>query len=254
MHNTGQRVTYKDCEGIDVFLLKNEKPTAECLFFISNLRQHLTSSAVFRRHPLWLHRSPLTMRASASTISVGAFLLALLVPSVRAQDCAPALYRDLESGGCQYCPDGFTAPVGSTSIDQCDLPYCEAGQQPSYNSITGKNDGPCVSCPLPGQYSYAGFPECLSCQAGFIPNADKSYCDYCPESTYEEGGICVDCPGGAASQIGSTSVSQCQIAQCPPGQGQYIGSTECAPCQLDSFSPGGTGGCQQCGRGSEANA
>jgi hypothetical protein len=193
------------------------------------------------------------MRPSVSTLSAGAFLLALFVPSVSAQDCAPALYRDPESGGCQSCPDGFTAPVGSTSIDRCDLTYCQAGQQPSFNIATGKTDGPCVSCPLPDQYSYPGFPKCLSCEAGFVPNAEKSYCDFCPASTYADGGVCVDCPGGASSPVASTSISQCLIADCPAGQGQSIGSTVCAPCQLDSYSLGGTGGCQQCGRGSEAN-
>jgi hypothetical protein len=202
------------------------------------------------------------MRASVSTLAVGAFLfLALLVPSTSAQDlCPPSTYRDGDGGACVDCPVGFSSPAGSIDISDCRSPCvagsyfddngrcttCPTGTTSLAGSVGSANCG--LDCP-PGQADEFGRDECRECTNFGVSAGGVSGCSYCGEGEAAFSGtfcrpcdpgsykrsdmnFCENCGQGFTSTTGAT---RCDFVSCEPGfgidtNGDGFGTLACQPC------------------------
>ena len=144
--------------------------------------------------------------------------------------CGPGTYSkklaSTTSSDCISCPpEAPISQAGSTSKDQCTVPFCDPGQ------TTGANQLACSTpCPAgfyclagqktpcePGRYQpLTGRDSCLECGPGrfsLVSGAtDNATCINCPRSTYSiaSSGVCTLCTVGKQTVSDeSTSSSDC---------------------------------------------
>ena len=165
-------------------------------------------------------------------------------------------YYSLDVTNCQACPPKSFSEFGSRVVDDC---LCAAGM---YKAPFGCDDCPANShsdyasnhindCKCNSGYMGRGETGCLQCDTesstwrtedlcyGFddcIPDAD-AICD-CKEGYYGDGEECIQCPGGADSPQGTSSVQGCQCII-----GTYQEGQDCISCPSHSttLQPGSTG-------------
>eukprot|EP01045_Picozoa_sp_COSAG04_P013969 COSAG04_NODE_1020_length_8729_cov_2.983082_3_plen_1985_part_00 len=133
----------------------------------------------------------------------------------------------------------------------------------------------CSDCPA-GTYGPAAgmFLQCVPCEAGTNPAADRTSCEDCIIGKFDSGTACEDCAAGtAASAAQQTECAVCaagkfsaagasapgvdECADCPAGQfdDDNSAATDCVACATgQSSDPGASvesGGCSECSAGWE---
>eukprot|EP00201_Polytomella_parva_P009284 CAMPEP_0175067188 /NCGR_PEP_ID=MMETSP0052_2-20121109/16948_1 /TAXON_ID=51329 ORGANISM="Polytomella parva, Strain SAG 63-3" /NCGR_SAMPLE_ID=MMETSP0052_2 /ASSEMBLY_ACC=CAM_ASM_000194 /LENGTH=536 /DNA_ID=CAMNT_0016334019 /DNA_START=580 /DNA_END=2187 /DNA_ORIENTATION=+ len=215
-------------------------------------------------------------------------------------------YENVVSGGqCQFCQPGFYAdsagmsrclpcPAGSYSSDYgatyCTLcPLGQSSYQGNYDdrsvasnkeTVSTFNDNPnfnfqnrlaaapnCVSNPFGYFTDTFGLPLPLPCRTGTYALQGQSYCQLCPEGSYQSNFAsdrCVGCPVGTAQSLqGAFKCTTCTAGTFSIGAGAQPtavgaatvpGQTACTPCGLGYYQPSsGTDTCIACAAGTYAD-
>jgi hypothetical protein len=143
--------------------------------------------------------------------------------------------HSLVNGSCIVCPAGFECSAGiampclpSQYQQRSNQTSCLSCPAYSYHTSFGStsiNDCVCE----PGLYMHNS--ECIPCEIGMacFNNSHTS----CSSNTYQDvyqQPTCKQCPKGAESAAGSSSVSDCQ---CPSGE--YLSNSQCLACPIGHF-------------------
>ena len=133
---------------------------------------------------------------------------------------------------CQLCADGYTTiALGASLLTDCI--QCSGGKY----GLGGK----CFDCSI-GQYQDTlGSISCKQCDSGKTTlttgvtfNTD---CQLCPEGSYEQGNICLQCAIGYYQDIkGSTSCILCPITTSTNNQFGTVSLDGCLPCPVGTYS------------------
>lgn len=181
---------------------------------------------------------------------------------------------------CTACPDGYTAPAGSTSIEDCyshPIQYTISyqsnnGLNQTYNQNVYYNDAFTTATKTGTGFTRAGYIidrwEVVSGGTNtftdydtnshlYYTNPGRDYAHYidvvnttlrakwkiCPEGTYEFGDICRDCPDNYTSYEGAATIDECFLYHCD--EGYHIEHGECVDdvktCVVPN-APNATGG------------
>ena len=180
-------------------------------------------------------------------------------------------------GNILVCPDGGFSANGSIFLTNCtcnsgyylSIPEDQKWEQTSNNlymdflnvSVDGGDgswsckskcvDVQCAQCGF-GRFSAAGVTACTSCPPHATTQRQTSVslseC-VCEARYYQEGQVCVACPGDMTSPQASTSVDNCSLS-CPEHSSAVIGSTLFTSCLCNPGWTGADGGpCIACNSG-----
>ena len=132
--------------------------------------------------------------------------------------------------------------VSLNTLSDCNTFPCQLGFSCDYK----RHSLHCVPC-AEGQVGLDGI-TCSLCQPGEQPNAARSACEPCSNSTHSRFGFkCIKCSVNTVPAVIAGRASTC--TSCPPGSGT-VDSEHCTPCTgMREASPEGK--CEQCQAGSQ---
>ena len=139
---------------------------------------------------------------------------------------------------------------------------CTEGKEPnSEQPVVPTGCAPCE----PGESSPFGL--CKPCEAGQVPNAERTACVPCEAGTFSNTTDCVSCSGGEETNSEETGCLSCAAIgvnaataggsqtcePCGPGQQPSEDRTNCISCPTGQFNPGGNKdvACESCDVGKE---
>ncbi|XP_036362858.1 uncharacterized protein LOC115216258 [Octopus sinensis] len=180
----------------------------------------------------------------------------------RTTNCTPCeigYYREKNSivNTCVKCMNNtITLTTGSTSVDQCNITGCIAGE---YLEVSNNTCMPCpygtyqnmsyqtscVSCPPSHRTDITGAQDISKCKffcpSGFDAKGDK--CRSCDIGSYKDNkvdfyGNCRHCRANYTTRgINSTSEKDCNLYKCKPGQQPNANQTGCELCPPGTYQP-----------------
>ncbi|XP_063678525.1 proprotein convertase subtilisin/kexin type 5-like [Bolinopsis microptera] len=100
--------------------------------------------------------------------------------------------------------------------------------------------------------------SCETCDAGLIPNSDKTACESCPAGSYKniDMNTCKECPDNTISSEGAALCTTCERTKCEPcGEGTYRNDamTSCETCDAGLTPNSDKTACEPCPAGSYKN-
>eukprot|EP00741_Cyanophora_paradoxa_P016927 tig00020944_g16348.t1 len=160
------------------------------------------------------------------------------VSAADSQSCIPCPSGTFRNGtmiACRVVPDGTVAMQASALYTVC--PRGTVPNAPGDECIPcGKGnievDRSCRTCAGNTYNPLDAASECIECEPGTFPSADRQRCDACLPGTYRAAGMpsCAACPWGTYS-VGGAPVCKA----CAPGTISTADRSSCEPCPSGTY-------------------